>query len=409
MKVLWLCNMVLNDFAEVYGIKKKPFGGWMDGLLRALEPDDDMDIVLCFPIFDENRMKTGIHNGHRFFSFHGDFDKCEYDNGLELEFECILKEYNPDIIHIWGTEYNHSRAMVEISNKLGIADKVIVHIQGLVSYYALHYCNGVPEKYLDMKSESNLSIREQQNDFFLRGDNERRALQNVHNVMGRTKWDYICTKLINPQLKYYHCDEMLRMEFYCNINTWSYDKCKPHRIFISQGSYSIKGLHFFLQAMKIIEIQYPDVEVHIGGGSPVLPNKSGDISGYGQFIIDLIKKLERPQSIKFLGLLTVDEMIREYKEANVFLSPSLIENSSNSIQEASLIGAPIVSSNVGGCSQFLGPNDVLYSVDEWYIMAGEICSLFAKKDRVIEYEKVKFIDKRKQIIKKIKDIYESIS
>ena len=104
MKILWLCNIVLPDFSQEFGIKKNPFGGWMTGMLHELEKREDMDISLCFPIFDSKRLKDGRYNGHEYYTFLCDMDTVTYSVEMVETFERILKKSRPDIVHIWGTE-----------------------------------------------------------------------------------------------------------------------------------------------------------------------------------------------------------------------------------------------------------------------------------------------------------------
>ena len=57
----------------------------------------------------------------------------------EVYLSQIVSEAQPDIIHIWGTEYSHTLAMMNVSESMGIIDKVLISIQGLTSIIAQHY------------------------------------------------------------------------------------------------------------------------------------------------------------------------------------------------------------------------------------------------------------------------------
>lgn len=46
---------------------------------------------------------------------------------------------------------------------------------------------------------------------------------------------------------YYPMNETLRSNFY--TAQWNREQCIPHSIFLSQGDYPIKGLHYMLLAM----------------------------------------------------------------------------------------------------------------------------------------------------------------
>ena len=73
-----------------------------------------------------------------------------------------------------------------------------------------------------------------------------------------------------------------------------------------------------------------------------------------------------------------EEIIAQYLSANVFVSSSVIENSSNSISEAMILGTPIVASYVGGTPSIVthGQDGLLYQCDAYYMMAIYISKIF---------------------------------
>ncbi len=58
-----------------------------------------------------------------------------------------------------------------------------------------------------------------------------------------------------------------------------------------------------------------------------------------------------------MGSLNAEEMKEQYLLANVFASPSSIENSPNFCREAMILGTPVVSSDVGGVKNMLTHNE----------------------------------------------------
>ena len=52
------------------------------------------------------------------------------------------------------------------------------------------------------------------NKFLKKGELEKQYFSKVDAVVGRTDWDKAHTLEVNNNLKYYHCDEMLREIFY---------------------------------------------------------------------------------------------------------------------------------------------------------------------------------------------------
>ena len=49
-----------------------------------------------------------------------------------------------------------------------------------------------------------------------------------------------------------------------------------------------------------------------------------------------------------LGNLSAEEMKREYLSAQIFVCPSAVENSPNSVAEGQLLGVPVAASRTGG-------------------------------------------------------------
>ena len=71
-------------------------------------------------------------------------------------------------------------------------------------------------------------------------------------------------------------------------------------------------------------------------------------------------------------------------KVNLFISPSTIENESNSMCEAMLTGTPIVASNVGGISSILTDevDGYLYDVDDIEKLSSLIDMIFSSKENI---------------------------
>lgn len=351
----------------------------MTGMLHQLEKREDVNICLCFPIFDSNRRKDGISNGHEYYSFLCDMDAETYSTEMVEAFEKILEKSGPDIVHIWGTEYSHTGAMLQACNAKGILSRAIVNIQGLVSVYSKHYLSGLPEEIQKLKCDSGMSIEEEKLLFEKHGKCEIESIRTVKHVIGRTDWDRACVEAINPEVNYYFCNEILRDIFYEKAGTWRYERCQKHSIFVSQASYPVKGFHYLLHALPIVVRKYPDTQVYVAGAN-ILADI--DTNPYAKYLEKLIKQFNLTDYIIFLGNLNEEQVIQQYKCANVFVCPSTIENSSNSLKEARFIGTPIVVSYVGGSYSELdfGVDAFLYPCDEPVLMAYYICRIFENKD-----------------------------
>ena len=82
--------------------------------------------------------------------------------------------------------------------------------------------------------------------------------------------------------------------------------------------------------------------------------------------------------IEFLGGLNAERMKAEYLKANVFVLPSTIENSPNSLAEAMLLGVPCVSAYVGGVPNLMvhEKEGFLYQPSAAYMLAHYIRVMF---------------------------------
>ena len=76
-------------------------------------------------------------------------------------------------------------------------------------------------------------------------------------------------------------------------------------------------------------------------------------------------------------------MCERFLKSNVFVSPSSIENESNSVSEAMLMGVPTISSFVGGVTNRLIHNKegYMYQHDSPYMLAYYICETFANDEQ----------------------------
>jgi glycosyltransferase involved in cell wall biosynthesis len=234
------------------------------------------------------------------------------------------------------------------------------------------------------------NLKQQQRKFVKRGQLEIEALQKVKYVIGRTTWDKACTSQINPNAQYYLCNETLRDEFYKHC--WDINRCEKHSIFVSQGSYPLKGLHFMLEAMPLVLKQFPDTKLYVGGQEIIKSNNIKDklkISSYSKYIKELIRKNHLEKHIEFTGLLNEKKMCERYLQSNVFVSPSSIENSPNSLGEAMILGVPCVASYVGGVSDMLRQNEegFIYQADAPYMMAYYICEIFGNEELALKFSK----------------------
>ena len=361
MRVLWVINQCIPVIARHLNIEVPNKEGWLSGLSEKLiaEKNEDLTLGICFNAgFEYGRYK----GEYEVIAYGYDDDLCNpeiYDESLEYRFSEIIEDFNPDVIHIFGTEYPHTLAVCKAAKD---TSKILIGIQGLCSVYAKHYFDGLPEEMyvketLRDKIKSD-NIIEQQAKFVKRGEYEIEAIKLAGNVTGRTSWDKKYTSEYNPDAKYFFMNETLRNNFY--VDKWEYNNCEKYTLFASQGDYPIKGLHVLLKALPEIKKDYPDVKLYVAGnkinGEDSLKKKIL-IGTYGRYINKLIKEGDLSENVVFLGSLCAFNMKQRYLSCNAFISPSMMENSPNSLGEAMLLSMPVISSDVGGVRDLMSEEE----------------------------------------------------
>lgn len=351
---------------------------------------DMVDLVICYPDPAASKVSSGKGEKITYYEIpRSSKAGTVYDNKSKKYFEEVINEVRPDCIHIWGTEFPHTLSCVQAAEELGVVDKIVVSIQGLVSIYSQHFLAGVPQniikKYSLRDFLKQLNLNQQKKSFEKRGIYEKQTIQKVKHVIGRTDWDRACVEMYNPCVKYHFNNETLRQIFY--DKKWDYDNCEKHSIFMSQGGYPIKGMHYMLKALQIVKKQFPDAKLYVTGKSFLSFSNWKEWVKRDYFSIFLkkcAKKYNLEDSIIFLGQLNAEEMCQQYLKANVYVLASTIENSPNSLGEAMLVGTPIVASDVGGVRNLLKDKEegYMYPADEPYMLAYYIKEIFKQKKNI---------------------------
>ena len=383
MKLLWLCNMVPGEIREKMG-KGSGSGMWIEHVLKDLR---EMEDVVLHILGLSDSFAEGVLDDRCSYGTFAAGLPHKYVPELEGYFANELKKFCPDVIHVWGTEYAHTLAMVKAAEKVGMLDRIAISIQGLCSVCANHYEEGLSPALVNAFTPRDLirwdNIALQRKKFVKRGIHEVAALKKVRHVIGRTDWDKACVEQINPAIHYHKCNETMRPAFYSG--RWEYDRCQKHRIFASDCSYPVKGMHYLLKALAQVRKQYPDATLAVPGRAPCsggLRNKLL-INSYELYLYYLIHRNGLADSVFFLGTLSAEGMKENYLRANAFVLPSTVENSPNSLAEAMLLGVPCVASAVGGVTTMMchGEEGCLYQSTAPYMLAYYIRQVFAMEDK----------------------------
>lgn len=376
MRVLWIINRILPLFCKELGIKETNFGGgWLTGLSESLRKTEGIQLAVCMPSKNTEDICHGAVAGVEYYLYH-EYTWNRYCHEHQMLLQHVANEFKPDVIHVFGTEYPRT---LEVLNAVG-SDRVLISLTGILTENYPVYEAGISSEYIrehrflrfiasrhrKLQFLQNRLIAYGKNDFKTRMEFEIEALKKARFVTGRTHFDHSVAKRLNPNIRYFFCNESLRKVFY-EEPSWEYGKCEKHTIFVSNAGYPIKGFHKLLEAAPAIMKKYPDMKIRVAGNSPFAQTKGlknriiRETDEYGKYICRLIEKHGLTSAVEFLGNLDEQRMKQEFLRANIFVLPSAMENSPNSLGEAMLLKTPCVASDVGGVS------DLMKSGEEGFI------------------------------------------
>lgn len=372
MKVLWICNIMLPAVAEYFGREGSNKEGWLSGLCSIIlerQHENQIELHVAFPV--EKSMSGYIgevvtEDGklHCYGFYENVIHAEQYGTDIEAQLRLIMDTVNPDVIHCFGTEYAHTLAALRCAPH---PERVLVGIQGLCGVIAEAYMADLPKRVQKTRTFRDIlkrdSLLEQQKKFEMRGQREKEIFKLAQNVTGRTDFDRTYAEKANPQVRYFAMNETLRPCFYAG--KWVKERCVPYSIFIAQGDYPLKGLHYLLVAAAKLKERYPKLQIYVAGNSLVNYETIRDrikISGYGKYLRELIEKYDLEERVHFTGKLSAAKMLEQYIRSSVFVCCSANENSPNSLGEAMMLGMPCVAAAVGGIPNLFtdGEDGVLY-------------------------------------------------
>jgi glycosyltransferase involved in cell wall biosynthesis len=378
MKVLWFANTACSA-AKKLGLHEYA-GGWLSSLEAELNRLPGVELAVCFYInrdvdhfifgntkyFPVVRKRKQFKVSRFLADFFANFENTDKKELVALN--NIIEQYQPDVIHVHGSEDNFG--LIAETCKIPI----VISIQGLLTIYAEKYFDGIPfsivKKY---ERPYNKLIRKTFSFKFAlfqrKSIREKRILKMVNYVFGRTEWDKHATSILSPQSKYFVSNEILRTPFYNNV--WSKTQFHtPLQIVTTLSDSLYKGFETIVNTCNVLLQQTGlSFEWHILG----ITHESDVVR-----LVHLWKNAE-PLNIYFHGQKDENQIMEFLKNSDIYVQPSHIENSPNSLCEAMALGMPIIASFAGGTNSLLEHNKegLLFQPGEHYSLAGKILYLSA--------------------------------
>jgi len=384
MKVLWFSVTPVQSGLKALGIENDFHGGgWIDSLLKSLPfARKNIELQMVFLLWGIDEVLTGKSKENDAVTYVAIPSATPYlttvDAGMETAYKNVIDGFNPDIVHVFGTETENTNVILRLVGP----EKCLLSITGVLCRCLNHYFGGIKEEL-----RKTVTIRDVLKGSAFKGYRkmkkqaltERKTLQSAKYVSGRTAWDKAVTWLENPDVQYYFCNENLRNAFY--EKQWSWDECQRYSIFSSSSASALKGAHQLLKAMPLILEAYPETQLYLTGKDPRDANSWMErikLTGYQKYLSRQIRQLNLSTAVHFTGPLSEDAMAQRCVSAHVYVLPSNIENSPNSLCEAMLMGVPSVAAYVGGIPDLLcsGEEGFLYPFEEHYMLAYRVMQIF---------------------------------
>ena len=376
MRVLWVTSQVLPYVADTLGIKTSGFGGWITNMIEQLRPLPEVQVGIAMVSDMISDSIKEIHVDEKLTCYIAPSGPNK--SIKESDRDDIITCYSPDIIHIEGNEFGIQNSFSKVKRV-----PVLLSLQGILSGYE-------PYQYGELPIADNLFVRNNRmmlsswilyirkhRRFDFRIDGETETIGNVKYIMGRTFWDRAHSYWINPDAKYYSCNRILRPSFY--EEEWHFDSIEQHSLFIGNGYSPLKGLHFAIQAVALLKREYTDIKLYCTGDSPIECNKKSIRHyGYSNIISTLIRENRLEENIVFMGPQLANRMIERLLKSHVYVLPSLIENSPNTLGEAMILGMPCVSAYTGGASEMaINEKEALfYRANDSKLLAWQVKRIF---------------------------------
>ncbi len=379
MKILWTVNLIPDEMSAQLNFRSEVLGGWVESMASQLREEPDLQLAIACkcgeaPVFDQTV------NGIRYFSLN--YQKKKTGQKLAERCEEIVAAFAPDLVHIEGTEFPHAKAMLDVCKAKQIP--AVVSLQGVLNGQYQYQCGQLQMD--DMMFSTSLTNMFAAWILHLRKVKwyrprmkpERELLQQAEYILGRTTWDRAHSYAINPKAEYFSCNRVLRQPFY--EQHWNPEKMERHSIYVGNGYYALKGLHYLVMALPLLIREYPNVKVYVAGYQPYSKKDSRSLikKGYGAYLKKLITDLGVEEHIEFTGPMKAHQVAEKLASVNAYVLTSTVENSPNSFGEAMMVGTPCVASYVGGVPDMAndGIEALFYRNDDPKLLAYRIKQIF---------------------------------
>lgn len=340
MRVLWLSNKIFS------GQDSRGTGGWLDSMAQELVRDRGITLgnIAMGGVETTKRQDCGsIRQWIVPFSETSGQDGLPNSKTVAHLTRC-LEEFSPDLVHVWGTEtfwgLLTARKIIRVPSLLemqGLKYALAKVFLGGLSLNEQFACLGLREIVRPSSIWHGRKRFEKWSPF------EKEIISGHDCIAVQTTWVESHVRALNTACKIFRSDLILRAPFYDSV-PWQYPgSC---RIFCSSAYPApFKGLHVALRAVAILKNKLPNICLRIAGHLPIRGIRR---DGYVAWLQHEAAVLGIQSNIEWLGALDAAAIVEELRSASAMLVPAYLENCSMSMQEAMILGTPVVATYTGG-------------------------------------------------------------
>lgn len=383
MRVLWFSNRIPSG---AKGSKNNVGGSWIEALEHELNtyPMIELGIVYNELAKEPQKIKSETFLTWYFMVPRDPYGKFDRWVGRFMgrppsrkplkDYLRVVNDFRPDVVLFFGTESDFPLIIPQLTVPS------IIWFQGNLTVYERMYENGISVNkalYHNSLKEIGMgdSILHESMGFKNLVQREKQIFSFAKNFIGRTAWDRRLVDIMAPQANYFHCDEPMRQPFI--KNKWTQIKSRDRFVIVTTIQENLyKGLETVFETSYLLadRLDKP-LEWRVIG----IPEGTA----YAKAARKIANFPPSNSTVKLLGRKDCSELVEELLDADLYVHPSHIENSPNAVQEAMLLGMPVIATNVGGTPSLLidGKEGILVQSKDPFAMAGAILELYKSPDK----------------------------
>lgn len=375
MRILWfsVTPSLFNPYSNSHN-----GGGWVASLEQIVRNIPQIELGVAFYFRNDHTVYES--DGVKYYTLPNDnrgsiakWLKPEREEERINRYLDVISDFKPDIVQVFGGE-NDFGLICEKTNV-----PVVIHIQGsMPPYHNAIFPIGMNTSDFYLNRGLTLHRRimglRSERSFKRRADREIRIFKSCRHFMGRTQWDRNLVELFNPSARYYHCEEALRDSFISCNRKWQLPQQNSMKITSIISTPWYKGFDVILKTAKLIkEHTEIDFEWNVFGISDV------------RFFENKYSIKAKDVNVNVRGSVGKDKLVEELCFSTVYVHPSYIDNSPNSLCEAQYLGVPVIATNVGGISSLVkdGESGILVPANDPYTLAGRIKGIISDSESMV--------------------------